>query len=55
VQATRFVLDYEVIRLGDGAVVAGGCTSMVAFDYAKRRPIRLPDAFHSALRALTRA
>ena len=55
VQATRFVLDYEVTRLGDGAVVAGGFTAMVAFDYARRKVTRLPEAFHSALQGLTKA
>ena len=54
-QATRFALDYEVTRLGDGAGVAAGYTSMAAFDYARRKVTRLPEAFHSALQGLTKA
>ena len=54
VQASRFTLDYEVSRVGDGAVVAGGYTVMAAFDYAKRRVTRLPKAFQAALLALVR-
>ena len=51
VQATRFTLDYEVIRVGDGAEAASGWTAMAAFDYAKRRVTRLPKAFQAALQA----
>jgi acyl-CoA thioesterase FadM len=52
VQAGRFVLDYQVSR--DGAAVASGYTTMVAFDYAKRRVTRLPEAFQAALMALAK-
>jgi acyl-CoA thioester hydrolase len=53
VQATRFALDYEVTRLRDGASVAGGSTTLMAFDYTKRRPTRFPDPLRAALRALS--
>ena len=55
VQASRFALDYQVTRVGDGAEVASGFTTMAAFDYAKRRVTRLPEAFQAALAALTKA
>ena len=53
VQASRFALDYEVTRIGDGANVAGGYTQMVAFDYTRRRVTRLPEALQAALEALS--
>ncbi len=53
VQASRFALDYQVSRAG--AAVASGYTTMVAFDYAKRRVARLPEAFQAALQALVKA
>jgi len=55
VQASRFALDYEVIRIGDGAGVAGGSTAMAAFDYSRRRVTRLPETFQAALTALAKA
>ena len=50
-QASRFTLDYQVNRVGDGAAVAGGYTTLVAFDYQRRRVARLPEAFQAALTA----
>ena len=38
-------------RVGDGATVAGGYTTMVAYDYQRRRVTRLPEAFQAALAA----
>ncbi len=55
VQASRFTLDYQVTRVGDGAAVAEGYTTLVAFDYEKRRVTRLPEAFQAALAAPGRA
>jgi acyl-CoA thioester hydrolase len=55
VQASRFALDYEVTRVGDGASVAGGYTAMAAFDYARLRVTKLPEAFQAALQGLTKA
>ena len=51
VQASRFFLDYGVTRVGDGANVAAGYTSLAAFDYARRRVTRLPGPFQAALQA----
>lgn len=51
VQASRFALDYQVRRMGDGAEVAAGYTTLVAFDYARRRVARLPETFQTALQA----
>ncbi len=45
----RFTLDYEVVRPGDGRVVASGSTRMVAFDYARRRVSRIPEEFRRRL------
>ena len=55
VQASRFILDYQVTRVGDGATVAAGYTTLVAFDYQRRRVTRLPEAFQTALAAPGRA
>jgi acyl-CoA thioesterase FadM len=55
VQASRFALDYEVTRVGDGAAVASGLTAMAAFDYAQRRVARLPAPFQAALQSLSGA
>jgi acyl-CoA thioester hydrolase len=46
---TRFVLDYQVDRKGDGKTVATGYTLLAAFDYARRRISRLPEAFRARL------
>jgi 4-hydroxybenzoyl-CoA thioesterase len=51
VQASRFTLDYQVTRVGDGTAVAEGYTALVAFDYERRRVTRLPEAFQTALAA----
>jgi acyl-CoA thioesterase FadM len=49
-QDTRFRLDYQVDRKGDGRTVATGYTLLVAFDYSRRRVSRLPEAFRARLR-----
>ena len=54
VMASRFTLDYEVTRIGDGAGVASGYTVLAGFDYAMHRVTRLPKAFQAALLALVR-
>ena len=54
VMASRFTLDYEVTRIGDGAGVASGYTVLAAFDYAMQRVTRLPKAFQAALQAIIR-
>jgi len=43
------IVDYRIERAG--ALAAEGTTSLVAFDYQTRRPVRLPDAFRSAVLA----
>jgi acyl-CoA thioester hydrolase len=48
-QDTRFRLDYQVDRKGDGRTVATGYTLLVAFDYSRRRVSRLPEAFRARL------
>jgi 4-hydroxybenzoyl-CoA thioesterase len=44
-EGMRFRMDYEVERRSDGRIVATGWTGMVAFDYLKRRPVKIPDVF----------
>jgi acyl-CoA thioesterase FadM len=46
---TRFTLDYQVDRKGDGRTVAAGYTLLATFDYARRRVCRLPEAFRARL------
>jgi acyl-CoA thioesterase FadM len=52
VQASRFTLEYGVTRTADGGAVASGYTTMVAFDYGRRRVARLPKSFQESLQAL---
>ena len=44
---SAFVLAYRIAR--DGAPTAEGTTNLVAFDYQRRRPVRLPEGFRQAL------
>ncbi len=54
VQGSRFLLDYTVERVSDGAIAATGYTRMVAFDYGLRRVCRIPEAFKVKLEAAPR-
>jgi len=47
VRNSTFVMHYRIER--QGTVTAEGTTRLVAFDYAARRPRRLPPAFRSAV------
>jgi acyl-CoA thioester hydrolase len=49
VKDTRFILDYQADREGDGRTVAAGYTLLAAFDYARRRVSRLPETFRARL------
>jgi len=40
---SSFAMVYRIER--DGVVTAEGTTSLVAFDYQKRKPVRLPEPF----------
>jgi acyl-CoA thioesterase FadM len=44
-----FALLYHLTRPSDGTVVADVRTGMAFFDYARRRPVRMPAAFAPAL------
>jgi acyl-CoA thioester hydrolase len=46
-QKSSFVMVYRIER--DGDVTAEGTTNLVAFDYDRRRPVRLPQEFRSAV------
>ena len=49
VRNSAFVLHYRIER--DGVVTVEGTTNLVAFDYAKRKPCRLPERFRQQLAA----
>lgn len=49
VQRSAFLLDYRIER--NGMVTADGSTRLLAFDYQKRKVVRLPDVFRGALEA----
>jgi YbgC/YbaW family acyl-CoA thioester hydrolase len=44
---SSFIMDYRIER--DGVLTAEGNTALVAFDYGKRRPCRLPSGFRDAV------
>ena len=46
-QKSSFVMVYRIER--DGDVTAEGTTNLVAFNYDRRRPVRLPQEFRSAV------
>ena len=50
VSASSFNMTYNVKRESDGAVVFTGSTLLIAFDYAARRPSRVPEAFLEKIR-----
>ena len=52
VRNSSFVMTYRIERAGEPT--AEGTTSLVAFDYRKRRPVRLPAEFRGALTAFER-
>lgn len=47
IRPTRFLLSYQVVR--GSTTVASATSQMVAFDYARRRVVRLPPAFAAAV------
>ena len=49
IRPTGFLLTYQVLR--GGTTVASATTLMVAFDYARRRVVRLPSPFATAVGA----
>lgn len=49
VRNSAFVLHYRIER--DGVVTVQGTTNLVAFDYQKRKPCRLPERFRQQLAA----
>ena len=48
-QKSSFVMMYRIER--DGIVTAEGTTSLVAFNYSKRKPVRLPKEFRLSVEA----
>ncbi len=46
---SSFRLEYRIER--DGIVAAEGYTGLVAFNYERRKPVRLPDGFRQAIMA----
>lgn len=47
VRNSAFVLHYRIER--DGVATTEGTTNLVAFDYTKRKPARLPETFRRQL------
>lgn len=46
---SSFVMVYRIER--EGVVTAEGTTNLVAFDYGRRRPVRLPQEFRTKVEA----
>jgi len=44
---SAFILEYRIER--GGAVMVEGTTNLVAYDYQKRKPVRLPEPFRQAI------
>ena len=41
----RFTMNYKIIRVNDQKLIALGYSVQAAFDYKKRKPVALPQAF----------
>ena len=48
-QKSSFVMMYRIER--DGVVTAEGTTNLVAFDYSRRKPVRVPQEFRARIEA----
>jgi acyl-CoA thioester hydrolase len=48
---SSFALEYEIVRVGTGQLVAAGKTVMVSYDYAANKSMPLPDTTRSLLEA----
>ena len=48
-QKSSFVMMYRIER--DGIVTAEGTTNLVAFDYSRRKPVRVPQEFRTRVDA----
>jgi acyl-CoA thioester hydrolase len=46
---SSFTLVYEIVKAGDGQLVARGSTVMVSYDYEKGSSVALPDATRELL------
>lgn len=46
---SSFVMVYRIER--DGVVTAEGTTNLVAFNYERRKPVRLPNGFRASVEA----
>jgi len=49
VTASSFTMNYSVVRESDNAEVIQGSSKLIAFNYEKRRIVRLPAAFLSKI------
>lgn len=47
VTRSRFDIHYRITRIADKALIAEAKTGMACFDYTRRRPARMPDAFRT--------
>lgn len=52
---TRFRVNYTIVRQKDEKTIATGYTMLAAFDYAARKPKRIPEPFKEKVRAFQKA
>jgi acyl-CoA thioesterase FadM len=50
ITTSSFTLEFKVIREHDQAEVLNGSTKLIAFDYERRKVVRLPEVFIRAIR-----
>lgn len=48
ISRSGFDVYYRIIRVEDSAPIANAKTGMVCFDYERKRPARMPEAFRAA-------
>jgi acyl-CoA thioester hydrolase len=46
-----FTFDYEIVRIGDGVLIADGSSVQVMFDYATRKSQPVPEAYRARVAA----
>ncbi len=49
---SSFLMEHAIVSERQGTLVADGSSTLVFFDYAANRPLRLPDDVREAIRAL---
>ncbi|MBN2012168.1 acyl-CoA thioesterase [candidate division KSB1 bacterium] len=49
IKGSRFLMEYQLLRVSDQRIVGTGYTQLVAFNYAKRKIVPLPSSFSSRI------